>query len=96
MYFNHNRQLLFSNFLHQQGKNAEICQQFLIQCSTDAEDVKMLLDILSPMNNVTNDQLSLNSVHICPDNILQILRKSLLCFAKIWKIDFSKSPKSGL
>ena len=53
--------------------------------STDTEDVKMLLDIPSPMN-VMNDQLALNLVDICLDNTIHILRKSLLCFAKILRI----------
>ena len=58
-----------------------------------AEDVKVLPDILSPMINFINDQLVLNLVDICPDNMLQILYKSLLSFGKIWKIDHSKIPR---
>ena len=34
--------------------------------STDADNVKMLLDILFPMNYVTTDQLALNLVDIFP------------------------------
>ena len=51
--------------------------------SIDAEDAKILLDIRSLTNNVTNGQLALNLVDICFDNTLQILRKLLLCYAKI-------------
>ena len=44
------------------------------------------------MNKVRNDQLDLNLVGTCLDNMLQILPKSLLCFTKIWKIDdYSKN-----
>ena len=56
--------------------------------STDAEDVIMLLDIQSPENSVLNDQLALNLVDTCLDNTPQILYKSVLCFAKSWKIDY--------
>ena len=67
-------------------------------CSTDAEDAKILLGIpsASTVNNVINDQLALNTVHIWLDNQLQILRKSLLFFAKIWKIDYPKVTKIWL
>ena len=41
----------------------------------------MLQDIPSPMSSVIDDELGLNLVNICLDNKLQILRKSLLCFA---------------
>ena len=66
--------------------------------STGADDAKMLLlDISSPMNQVTTDQLAFNLVDICLYNMLQILCNSLLCFAKIGKIDDqSKLPKFGL
>ena len=66
--------------------------------STDSDDAKMLLalDIPFPMNYVIIGQLALNLVDICLDNKLQILCKSLLCFAKIWKIDWSKSAKIWL
>ena len=47
----------------------------------------MLLDIPFPMNDVINDQFTLKLVDICFDNTLQILRKSMLCIVKIWKID---------
>ena len=57
--------------------------------STDAEYVKILLEIAPPMNNVINDQLDLNLVDICLDNTLQILCKSLLCSTQ-------KLPKFGL
>ena len=51
--------------------------------STDAEDANTSLDIPSPMNNVINDQSALSLVDICLDNTMQILNKSLPCFAKI-------------
>ena len=54
--------------------------------STDADDAKMLLDIPLSMNYVIIDQLVLNLVEICLDNTLQIICKSLLCFAKIAEI----------
>ena len=53
----------------------------------------MLLDSSSPMNNAMNDQVALNLVDICLYDTPQILCKSLLCFAKIWKIDYSKIAK---
>ena len=59
---------------------------------TNEEDSRMLLDISSPMNNIIKDQLTLNFVDISLNNMRQILCKSSLCFAKIWKIDYSKSP----
>ena len=46
----------------------------------DVEDVKMLLDILSTMNNALNDQLALSLVDICTYTPL----------TKIWK-PFEKS-----
>ena len=55
--------------------------------STDTDDAKMLLDIPLPMNYVMIDQLALNLLDICLDHTLQLLYKSLLCFAKIGKID---------
>ena len=55
--------------------------------STDAEDVIMLLDIQSPENSVLNDQLALNLVDTCLDSKPPIY-KSVLCFAKSWKIDY--------
>ena len=60
----------------------------MIAWSTDEKDARVLLDILSLMNNVINDQLALNLVDICLDNTLHMLRKSLLCFSNMWKIDF--------
>ena len=59
--------------------------------STDADDVKMLLDIPFPMNHVIIDQLALTLVDIFLNNKLQTLCKSLLCFEKIEKIDWSKN-----
>ena len=53
------------------------------------EDARMLLDILSPINNFTNDQQTLKLVDMCFD-MPQTLCNSLLCFVKIWKIDYSK------
>ena len=61
--------------------------------STDADDAKVLLGIPIPMNYLIIDQLVLNSVDICLDNTLQISGKSLLCFAKIGEIDYSKITK---
>ena len=55
--------------------------------SANADDAKMLLDIPFPMHYVIIDQLALNLVDICYDNTLEILCKSLLCFAKLGKID---------
>ena len=55
--------------------------------STDADDAKMILDILFPMNYVTIDQLALNLVDICLNSTLQMLCKLLLCFPKIGKSD---------
>ena len=57
-------------------------------CSTNADGAKMLLDIPFSMHYVKIDQLALNLVDICFDNTLQILCKSLLCFAKLGKIDY--------
>ena len=56
----------------------------------------MPLDTLSTIINVINDQFNLKLVDICFNNMLQILCKSQLCFAKIWKIDYSKSLRFGL
>ena len=58
--------------------------------------LNMLLDIPIPMNYVTIDQLTLNLVDISLDNKPQILRKLLLCLAKIEKIDYSKITKLWL
>ena len=63
--------------------------------ATDAEDAKMLLNTPSSMN-VINYQLAPNLLDTCFDNILQILCKSSLYFAKIWKIGYSKITKFGL
>ena len=62
--------------------------------STDADDAKILVDIPLPipMNYVIIDQLSLNVGDIYLDTTLQIC-KSLLCFAKIGKIDYSNIAK---
>ena len=57
---------------------------------TDADDAKMLLDIPFPRNYVIIDQLALNIVDICLRKTLQMLCKSLLCFAKTGKIDYFK------
>ena len=59
-------------------------------------DVKMLLGILFPMNYVIIDQLALNLADIFLNNTLQILCKSLLCFQKIEKTDWSKTAKIWL
>ena len=61
--------------------------------SIDADDAKMLLDIPIPMIYVIIDQLALNLVDACLENKLQILLKSLLFFAKIRKVDYSKITK---
>ena len=50
-------------------KKSVVLQQSFIQ---KADDTKMLLDILFPMNHVIIDQLALNSVDICLHNMLQI------------------------
>ena len=42
---------------------------------TDADDAKMLLDIPFPMNYVIINQLALNLIDTCLDNMLQILSK---------------------
>ena len=52
----------------------------LMAWSTDSEDAKVWLDTPSPMDNVMNDQLALNLVDICLDN-MKVLCKSLLCLA---------------
>ena len=96
----HNSQSLFSNFLRQQRDSAEIYQSFwhkthLMVWSTDTDDAKMLLDIPLPMNYVMIHQLALNLLNICLDHTLQLLYKSLLCFAKVGKIDWSKFTQSS-
>ena len=48
------------------------------------------------MNYVIIDQLASNLVDICFDNTLQILCKSLLCFPKIGKFNYSKITKIWL
>ena len=69
-------------------RNMPAYKKHLMVWSTGADDGKMLLDIPFPMNQVITDQLAFNSlVNICLDNMLQILCNSLLCFAKIGKID---------
>ena len=60
----------------------------------NADDAKMLLDIFVPMNSVIIDQLALSLVSL--DNMLQILSKSLLRFAKIGKIVYSTIAKIWL
>ena len=62
---------------------AFLYKMLLIVWSTAANDIKMLLDIPFSMNYVINDQLALNLLDICLDNTLQVLCKSLLCFAKL-------------
>ena len=57
---------------------------------------RKLLNIPFPMNHIITDQLALSLVNICLGNTLQILCKSLLCFAKIWKIGCSKVAKVWL
>ena len=49
--------------------------------SPKAKNSDMLLDIVSPMSDVINDQLGLNVVDICLDNTQQILCKitAMLC-----------------
>ena len=64
--------------------------------STDTDDANMLLGIPFPMNCVIIDQLALNLVAICLDNMLKILCKSLLCYAEIRKIAHSKIPNIWL
>ena len=54
--------------------------------STDVEDVKMLLDIPSTMNNALNDQLAFGLVDICTYHMLQVLCNPLSCFAKSQKL----------
>ena len=61
--------------------------------STVADDAKMLLDILFPMNYVIIDHLTLNLADIGLDNKLKILCKSFLCFANSEKIDYLKIVK---
>ena len=69
-----------------------IVYEFLTR--TDADDAKMLLDIPFPMSQVITDQLAFNLVDSCLDITLQILCNSLLCLAKIGKIDdYSKIAK---
>ena len=64
--------------------------------SSDTYDAKMLLDISFPMNYVIINQLSLNLVDICLHDTLRIICKSLLCFAKIGTIDYSKIARPSL
>ena len=64
--------------------------------STNADDAKMLLDIPLPMNNVIIDQSALNLYDSCLDTTLQILRKSLLCFAKFGRLTVQKLPKFAI
>ena len=52
--------------------------------SAGADDAKLLLDILSLLNNAINDQLALYLVGIC----------RLSCFAKICKIKLLKNHKN--
>ena len=52
-----------------------------------------MLDNPFSMNFVIVDQLASHLADTCPDKKLQILRKSLLCFAKIGKINYSKIAK---
>ena len=59
-------------------------------------DAKMLLDTPFPMNFAIIDQLASNLVDICLHNMLQILRNSLLCFAKIGRLTAPKLPRFGL
>ena len=61
--------------------------------STEAEDAEVSFGTPC-QNNVFNDQLALNVVGIYLDNKLQILRKLLLCFAEIQKIDQPKSKQN--
>ena len=57
----------------------------------------LLLDIPFLMIQVITDHLVFNLVDNCLDNTLQILCNSLLCFAKIEKIDdYSKIVKIWL
>ena len=59
--------------------------------SIDEEDATMLRgDTPSPMNDDINDQFTSKIIEICFDNPLQMLCISLLCFANIGKIDYSK------
>ena len=68
----------YSSTFHDNGeKRVRECATVLIQmhlmvCSTDTEDTKMLLDILSPVN-VINNQLASNLVDNCLDDMLQKL-----------------------
>ena len=68
----------------------------LMVWSTDADDVKMLLDIPFPMNDVIIDQLALNLVDTFLKNTLQTLCNSSLCFEKIEKLTGLKLPKFDL
>ena len=56
----------------------------------------MLHDIPSPMNNVINNQLTLQLLDISLDNMSQISCKSFLWFSKIWKIGYSKVAKIAI
>ena len=46
--------------------------------SANAEDAKMLFDILSTINNAISEQFVLNLLDTFLDNMLKILRKLLL------------------
>ena len=63
--------------------------------STAVEDAIMPLDISSPANAI-NNQSAFKLVDVCLDNKLHISRKSLLRFAEVWKIDYSKTAKIWL
>ena len=56
----------------------------------------MLPDIPFALNSVIIDQIAFSLVDICLDNMLQILWKSFLCFAKIGETDYSKVTKIWL
>ena len=57
-------------------------------------DEKVLLGTPSLMSKDINNQFTLMSIDIiCSDHTLQILCKSLLCFAKIGRLTTEKSPK---
>ena len=60
---------------------------------TDADDAKILLDIPFLMNYVIINQLALNLIDTCLDNMLLLLSKLLQCFSKIGKIDYSRIVK---
>ena len=68
---------------------------FLIQHAFDYM-VNRCRRCYSAAGHVMNGKLALNLVVICLDNTIQISYKSLLCFAKIWNIGYSKIGKIGL